>query len=92
MASVSKKSGFTSALLKWYDSNVRPFPWRSTADPYRVWLSEIMLQQTQVKIVIPYYKRWLRDLSNVGTVANVLSSDGGVWNVVSAQSPPIPSA
>ena len=69
MGSVSKKSGFTHALLKWYDGNVRAFPWRATKDPYRVWLSEIMLQQTQVKTVIPYFKRWLKDLVNVNGVA-----------------------
>ena len=69
MGSASKKSGFTYALLKWYDRNELAFPWRTTKDPYRVWLSEIMLQQTQVKTVIPYFKRWLKDMPNVNAVA-----------------------
>ena len=42
-------------LLKWYDANVHPFPWRSTRNPYQIWLSEIMLQQTQVNTVVPFY-------------------------------------
>ncbi len=43
------------ALLAWYDRHRRMLPWREHPDPYRVWISEIMLQQTQVDTVIPYY-------------------------------------
>ena len=71
ISSISKKTGFTPALLKWYDANIRAFPWRLTKNPYHVWLSEIMLQQTQLKTIIPYYKRWLKDLSNINAVARV---------------------
>jgi len=46
-------------LLKWYEANKREMPWRETGDIYSVWVSEIMLQQTQVKTVIPYYRRFL---------------------------------
>ncbi len=46
-------------LLKWYYRNKRDMPWRNTSDPYRIWISEIMLQQTRVDTVIPYYKRFL---------------------------------
>ena len=46
-------------LLKWYDHNCRNLPWRETSDPYAIWVSEVMLQQTQVKTVIPYYQRFL---------------------------------
>lgn len=46
-------------LMNWYRKNKRDLPWRSTADPYEIWVSEIMLQQTQVTTVIPYYKRFL---------------------------------
>jgi A/G-specific adenine glycosylase len=57
-------SGCASALLAWYDRARRDLPWRAPpghrADPYRVWLSEIMLQQTTVKAVIPYYLEFLR--------------------------------
>ncbi|MGB3535576.1 MAG: A/G-specific adenine glycosylase [Microcoleaceae cyanobacterium] len=46
-------------LLKWYQKSGRDLPWRNSHDPYQIWISEIMLQQTQVKTVIPYYSRWL---------------------------------
>jgi len=46
-------------LLIWYGESQRSLPWRKTSDPYRIWVSEVMLQQTQVKTVIPYYKRFL---------------------------------
>ena len=46
-------------LLAWYRRNRRPLPWRETADPYRIWLSEVMLQQTQVATAEPYYQRFL---------------------------------
>jgi len=45
-------------LLSWYDTHKRILPWRETSDPYRIWLSEVMLQQTQVATVIPYYERF----------------------------------
>ena len=60
---------FSSSLLNWYDTNVRKFPWRSTNDPYHIWLSEIMLQQTRVKTVIPYYNNWLNDMPNIHAVS-----------------------
>lgn len=47
-------------LLAWYDRHRRILPWRQTSDPYRIWLSEVMLQQTQVATVIPYYERFIR--------------------------------
>lgn len=50
---------FADALLTWFDRAAAPLPWRASADPYRVWLSEIMLQQTQVETVIGYYERFL---------------------------------
>ena len=59
-----------SALLKWFSENARDLPWRRTCDPYAIWVSEIMLQQTQVKTVIPYWKRWLRELPTIKSVAN----------------------
>ncbi|MCG6878997.1 MAG: A/G-specific adenine glycosylase [Deltaproteobacteria bacterium] len=46
-------------LLNWYQKHHRPLPWRKTSDPYRIWVSEVMLQQTQVKTVIPYYQRFI---------------------------------
>src|SRR4249920_1656090 len=52
-------------LLHWFEENARDLPWRRTTDPYAIWVSEIMLQQTQVKTVIPYYVRWLATLPTV---------------------------
>jgi len=47
-------------LLRWYDRYRRPLPWRESPDPYRIWISEVMLQQTRVQAVIPYYEKFLR--------------------------------
>jgi A/G-specific adenine glycosylase len=54
----------------WYDSFGRDLPWRRTRDPYAIWISEIMLQQTQVATVIPYYERFLKSFPTVGSLAN----------------------
>lgn len=56
-------------LLAWYDRNARVLPWRENRDPYRVWVSEIMLQQTRVETVKPYYERFLRRLPDVRSLA-----------------------
>jgi A/G-specific adenine glycosylase len=56
-------------LLAWFARNARPLPWRRTRDPYAIWVSEIMLQQTQVKTVLPYWERWMRALPNLATLA-----------------------
>jgi len=57
------------SLLTWYAHHGRQLPWRSTRDPYAIWISEIMLQQTQVKTVIPYYQRWLAELPTIADLA-----------------------
>ena len=56
-------------LLDWFDRSKRILPWRESADPYRVWVSEIMLQQTRVSAVIPYFHRFLQALPTVETLA-----------------------
>ena len=56
-------------LLKWYDRHKRAMPWRQTKNPYRIWISEIMLQQTQVDTVIPYYERFLTRFPTVQALA-----------------------
>ena len=56
-------------LLAWYGQHGRDLPWRQTRDPYRIWLSEIMLQQTTVAAVIPYYQRFLERFPTVGELA-----------------------
>ena len=58
-----------AALLEWFALEARDLPWRRTLDPYAVWVSEIMLQQTQVKTVIPYWERWMRDLPDLQALA-----------------------
>ena len=60
---------FQRALLRWYSRNGRDLPWRRTRDPYAILISEIMLQQTQVATVIPYYNRWLRRFPNFHALA-----------------------
>jgi len=57
-------------ILRWYRTNRRDLPWRGTKDPYRIWVSEVMLQQTTVPAVLPYYKKWLRLFPDVGALAN----------------------
>jgi A/G-specific adenine glycosylase len=57
-------------LLAWFAANARDLPWRRTRDPYGIWVSEIMLQQTQVKTVIPYWERWMRELPDIRSLAN----------------------
>jgi len=58
-------------LLAWYESHARVLPWREDASPYRVWISEIMLQQTRVEAVIPYFERFLKELPDVAALAAV---------------------
>ena len=71
---------FARRLLKWYSSHARVLPWRGSADPYRVWVSEIMLQQTQVETVIPYYQRWLSRFPSLQALAAASEADVlGVW-------------
>lgn len=56
-------------LLRWFDEQARDLPWRGTRDLYRIWVSEIMLQQTQVATVIPYYERFLRAFPDIEALA-----------------------
>lgn len=61
---------FVAPLLSWYQNNARDLPWRSNLSPYRTWVSEIMLQQTQVDTVIPYYERWMARFPDVFSLAS----------------------
>ncbi len=68
------------ALLRWYRRQQRDLPWRGTRDPYAIWVSEIMLQQTQVATVVPYYERFLDAFPNVQALADApLDSVLKVW-------------
>ena len=62
---------WSNLLLQWYKNNARNLPWRRTRDAYAVWISEIMLQQTRVAAVIPYYERFLRELPDAHALADV---------------------
>jgi A/G-specific adenine glycosylase len=62
-------------LLDWYDTHERDLPWRRTRDPYAVWVSETMLQQTRVETVIPYYDRFLARFPDVESLANADSEE-----------------
>ncbi len=68
--SKNNNSKLVALLLDWFATNARDLPWRHTRDPYAIWVSEIMLQQTQVKTVIPYWKRWMRELPTIESLAN----------------------
>ena len=61
---------FSDNLLKWYDDQNIKFPWRNISNPYYTWVSEIMLQQTQVKTVIPYFEKWIKNFPTIESVAN----------------------
>lgn len=56
---------FRDALLQWYENNKRPLPWRGIKDPYKIWVSEVLLQQTQVSTVIPYYENFISEFPDV---------------------------
>ena len=59
----------TGSLLRWYDYNKRILPWRENKDPYRIWVSEIMLQQTRVEAVKPYFDRFMEAFPEVQDLA-----------------------
>ena len=63
--SPSKCQKIQTRLLEWFDTKKRDLPWRQTKDPYKIWVSEVMLQQTQVKTVIPYYRKFIKSFPTV---------------------------
>jgi len=66
---------FRARLLAFFDAHARPMPWRRTKDPYAIWVSEIMLQQTRVETVIPYWERWMERFPNVDALAEAEESE-----------------
>ena len=62
-------SRLRASILRWYDREKRDLPWRQTRDPYAIWISEIMLQQTRVDAVIPYYERFLARFPDIASLA-----------------------
>ena len=63
------KNEFTALLIDWYEHNARSLPWRGHSDPYAIWVSEIMLQQTRVDTVIPYFNRWMNLFPDIAALA-----------------------
>jgi A/G-specific adenine glycosylase len=66
---LARSEKFRAILLAWYDAHARDLPWRRTRDPYRIWLSEVMLQQTRVAAVIEHYHEFLRRFPTVEKLA-----------------------
>ncbi len=65
MTAIKNIEKLSDALAAWYQTHQRDLPWRDTGDPYKIWVSEVMLQQTQVETVKPYYRRFIRRFESV---------------------------
>jgi A/G-specific adenine glycosylase len=77
----SSPAQFRRRLLQWYDANKRDLPWRKNTDPYNVWLSEIMLQQTRVAAVIDHYQRFIMRFPTVEKLAGAREASVlGAWS------------
>lgn len=72
---MTKYFNFSKKLLGWYSKNKRDLPWRKTKDPYLIWISEIMLQQTTVKTVIPYFNTWAKRFTTIKDLALASEQD-----------------
>ena len=71
---------FSKLLLTWYARQGRKLPWRGSLNPYAVWVSEIMLQQTRVETVIPYFERWMEHFPGIADLAAASEQDVlSVW-------------
>ena len=66
---------FNSTLTIWYSANKRDLPWRKTKNPYNIWLSEIILQQTQVKQGLPYYDAFISNFPTIEDLANASETE-----------------
>ena len=67
---ISANKNFTQKLISWYIKNKRLLPFRKSNDPYKIWLSEVMLQQTQINTVLPYYNKWIKKFPTIETVSS----------------------
>src|SRR4030065_2110580 len=80
MELIPQKKKIQTILLQWCEKDGRDLPWRKTRDPYAIWVSEIMLQQTQVSTVIPYYQKFLKSFPSIHHLAKSdLSKVLKVW-------------
>lgn len=68
-------SEFTADLLAWYAQHARVLPWRGNCNPYAIWVSEVMLQQTRVETVIPYFERWMERFPTLASLAGASQQD-----------------
>ena len=69
-------------LLRWYALNKRDLPWRATHDPYKIWISEIILQQTKVSQGLPYYIRFIEEFPTITDLANASEKEVlKVWQI-----------
>jgi A/G-specific adenine glycosylase len=75
MLSASEIGQFRATLLDWFARHKRDLPWRRTRDPYAIWISEIMLQQTRVAAVVPYYERFLARFPDYGALARAAEAE-----------------
>jgi A/G-specific adenine glycosylase len=81
LTGLANRSLFRTRILRWYDRNKRDLPWRKDRDPYRVWISEIMLQQTRVAAVTDYYRRFLQLFPTIHSLASARESQVlAVWS------------
>src|SRR3954447_10193307 len=79
--SKAQAANFRKRLLAWFDVHKRDLPWRRTNDPYKIWVSEIMLQQTRVTAVLEHYVEFLRRFLTVADLANAPEADVlAVWS------------
>ncbi|ODA40361.1 A/G-specific adenine glycosylase [Desulfosporosinus sp. BG] len=75
LTDITGEHSHSALLLAWYSVEKRDLPWRRTGDPYAIWVSEVMLQQTQVKTVIPYYERFLQRFPGVAQLGTASLED-----------------
>ena len=66
---------FSNKLLNWYKSNFRSLPWRNTKDPYKIWISEIILQQTKIQQGLPYYQKFIKQFPTIFSLAKANEKD-----------------
>ena len=70
-----RQINFTDKLINWYNQNKRDLPWRKTSDPYVVWVSEIILQQTKIQQGLPYFKKFIIKFPNIKALAQAEVDD-----------------
>ena len=68
---IDRMKKMTKPIIQWYQENKRELPWRKEKNPYHIWISEIMLQQTRIEAVKQYYKRFLEELPTIEHLAQI---------------------